>query len=277
MRSADQYARTDQLDEPLLEVLVTRLEARGKHPYFQRMLAEYLGAMQLESAQTVLDIGCGTGVASRALARRPEFTGRVHGIDLSPYLVDVAARLAREEGLDSVDFSVADTRRLDFPPGELDAVIAHTVVSHVDDPLAVLEEAVRVLRPGGVVGIFDGDYASLSFGHPDPANAKANDEAIIDATVTNPRVMRDMPRLLRAAGLTLVASFSYVLAEIGRADFWLPAIASFRRLVPAAGTMTEAAANEVADALVRASDDGVFFGACNYYSYVARVESRISG
>jgi hypothetical protein len=111
--------------------------------------------------------------------------------------------------------------------------------------------------------------ARRGFGHPDPTQAKVNDEAIIAAVVTNPRVMRDMPRLLRAAGLTLVRSLSYVLAEIGSADFWLPAIASFRRLIPAAGTMTEAVANELADALVEASDAGVFFGASNYYSYVA--------
>ena len=268
-RSADPYGRTDELDESLLEILVTRLEARAKHPQFAGMLAHYLGAMRLDTAQAVLDVGCGTGVASRAVARRPEFSGRVTGVDLSPHLTTVAERLVAEEGLDGVGFRTGDSRSLDFASEAFDAVIAHTVVSHVDDPLATIEEAMRVLRPGGVLGIFDGDYASLTFGHADPAEAKANDEAIIDAIVTNPRVMRDMPRLLRAAGLTLVASFSYVLAEIGRADFWLSAIASFRHLVPAAGTLTEAAADELADALVKASDDGVFFGASNYYAYVA--------
>jgi hypothetical protein len=67
-----------------------------------------------------------------------------------------------------------------------------------------------------------------------------------------------------------VASFPYVLAEIGTADFWAPAIASFRRLIPAAGAMSESAANELADNLMKASDEGVFFGASNYYGYVAR-------
>ena len=111
MSSADPYGRTDQLDESLLEVLVTRLEARGKHPLFERMLAEYLDAMQLETAQTVLDMGCGTGVASRALARRPGFTGKVQGVDFSPYLITVATRLAAEQALDRrIDFRVADSR-----------------------------------------------------------------------------------------------------------------------------------------------------------------------
>jgi hypothetical protein len=52
-----------------------------------------------------------------------------------------------------------------------------------------------------MVGIFDGDYASITFGHEDPARGKAYDEAFIDAIVTSPRVMRQMPRLLREAGL----------------------------------------------------------------------------
>jgi ubiquinone/menaquinone biosynthesis C-methylase UbiE len=270
MSPTDPYGRTDKLADSLLEVLVARLEARGKHPFFEKMLTEYLDVMQIDKARSVLDIGCGTGVATRALLRRPGFTGKVIGIDLSPYLVEVATRLAAEEGSGGrVEFRAGDTRSLDVPTGSFDAVIAHTLVSHVDNPLAVLKEAARVMKSGGQIGIFDGDYASLTFGHPDSAQAKAADEAIIDAIVTSPRVMREMPRLLHAAGLTLTASRSYVLAEIGKADFWLPAIASFRRLIPAAGIMTEGAANALADALVKASDEGTFFGASNYYSYVA--------
>lgn len=270
MRPADPYGRTDKLDGSLLDVVVTRLEARGKHPFFERMLTEYLDIMQIDAARSVLDMGCGTGVASRALLRRPGFAGKVTGIDLSPYLAQTAERLAKEEGFGGrVDFHAGDTRSLNLPSGGFDAVIAHTLVSHVDDPLAVIREAARVVKPGGLVGIFDGDYASMTFGHLDPAQAKAADEAIVNAVITSPRVMRQMPRLLHSAGLSLVASRSYVLAEIGKADFWLPAIASFRRLIPAAGTMTESDANALADALVKASDEGVFFGASNYYSYVA--------
>jgi len=270
MSAADPYGRTDKLGDSLLEVVVTRLEARGKHPVFERMLTEYLDVMQIDRARFVLDLGCGTGVATRALLRRRHFTGNVVGIDLSPYLVQVARRLATEDGCgERVEFRAGDTRRLDVPADAFDAVIAHTLVSHVDDPLAVIKEAARVLKPGGLVGIFDGDYASVTFGHPDTAHAQAADEAIINAIITSPRVMREMPRLLRAAGLTLIASRSHVVAEIGKADFWLSALASFRRLIPAAGTMTEEAANALVNGLVRASDEGVFFGASNYYSYVA--------
>jgi hypothetical protein len=73
-----------------------------------------------------------------------------------------------------------------------------------------------------------------------------------------------------AAGLQLITSFSYVLAEVGKSDFWAPAIESFRRLVPKSGIMTEQEADAWAEGLRLDSVAGVFFGASNYYGYVAR-------
>ena len=271
MNSGDPYASTDKLDDSLLQVIVTRLETRGKHPLFEKMLRDYLDAMQIDTAKMVLDIGCGTGVAARAIARRDGFSGRVLGVDLSPALAETAARLAAGEGLATrVEFRTGDSRKLDLPDDGFDAVVAHTLLSHIDDPLAVLRQAARVVRPGGMVGVFDGDYASMTFGHTDAAKGKAYDDAIISGVVTSPRVMRDMPRLLQAAGLQLIASFPYILAEVGKADFWAPAIESFRRLVPKSGVITEEEANAWAEGLRADSAAGVFFGASNYYGYVAR-------
>jgi ubiquinone/menaquinone biosynthesis C-methylase UbiE len=271
MPTFDVYGITNTLPEPILEVIATRLEARGQHPAFQRMLHQYVEAMAIDEATTVLDLGCGTGVAARAIAARSDFAGTVLGIDLSPHLIDAARQLAAADGVsDRVHFQVGDTRSLNLPDGAFDVVVAHTLISHVDDPHAVLAEARRVVTPGGMVGIFDGDYASLTFGQPDPEQGKRDDEAIQQAIITNPRIMRQMPGLLRAAGLSLVQAFPSVVADIGTADFWVPAIESFRRLVPQAGVMDEATINAWADARFQESAAGTFFGASNYYAYVAR-------
>jgi len=271
MGGLDPYRVSDQLDDAFLDVMVTRLETRGKHPFFQKALTEYLDAMIIDAAETVLDMGSGTGVASRAIARRSEFSGKVTGIDLSPYLVRTATSLADEEGLaDRVDFRTGDTRSLDLVNGTFDAVIAHTLVSHVDDPLTVLKEAARVVRPGGMVGIFDGDFASMTFTLPDTEKTRQYDEAIINGIVTSPRVMRMMPRLLREAGLQMVRVFPYVMADVGKADFWLSGVESFRKLAPKSGALTDEEAEQWFTSLVRDSEEEVFFGACNFYSYVAR-------
>jgi ubiquinone/menaquinone biosynthesis C-methylase UbiE len=271
MACIDPFGRTDKLDDNMLAALVTRFEARGKNPRFAKMLGDYLDAMSIDRTARVLDMGCGTGLAARAVACRDDFAGHVTGVDLSPYLVAAARRLATEEKLaEHLEFLAGDARTLNFVDGSFDAVIAHTLLSHVEDPLAVLMEAARVVRPGGMVGVFDGDYASLTFDHADPVKGKAYDEALISALVTNPRVMRQLPRLLRAAGLELVTSASYVLSEIGKADFWASAVDAYRKLVVKAGVMTEHEANAWAAALHGDSDAGIFFGSSNYYAYVAR-------
>jgi hypothetical protein len=61
-----------------------------------------------------------------------------------------------------------------------------------------------------------------------------------------------------------------VVADIGTVDFWIPALESFRRLVPQSGVMDQEAIDAWADARLRESDEGAFFGASNYYAYVAR-------
>ena len=271
MTSFDAYRVTDQLDDGVLDAIATRLEVRGRHPVFVAMMDEYLDAMGIDDAKTVVDLGCGTGVASRRIAGRSGFSGRVTGVDRSPFLIAAATRLAGDEDLAArTHFLVGDTQSLDLDDDGFDAVVAHTLISHVESPAAVLAEAARIAKPGASIGIFDGDYASLTFGNPDPEQGKRDDDAVIAAIVTNPRVMRQLPVLAREAGLELVESFPYVLAEVGKADFWQPAIESFRRIMPTAGAMSEAEANTWADRLLQASESGLFFGASNYYGYVLR-------
>ena len=79
MSPVDPYSMTDRLDDTSIQVVVNRLEARGKQPVFAKMLADYLDAMLIDTAETVLDLGCGTGMVARAIARRRGFSGKVTG------------------------------------------------------------------------------------------------------------------------------------------------------------------------------------------------------
>ncbi|WP_270937487.1 methyltransferase domain-containing protein [Falsiroseomonas oryzae] len=272
LRSPDVYGRTFHLDEQTLGVMAARLEARGRHPFFQQVIADYLAELALEGGARVLDLGCGTGVAARSVARQAALRRPVLAIDISAHLVEAGRHLAEQEGLaDRVEFRVGDAHALRLPEGGFDVVLMHTLISHVADPSAVLAEGRRLLRPGaGRLVVFDGDYASMTFATDARDGGEATDLAVQRGIVAQPRVMRAMPRLLAEAGLELAWSRGYLMADIGRMDFWQAGIASFRVLLPKAGVLPAEEANAFVDALERAAAENRFFGASAFYAYLAR-------
>jgi ubiquinone/menaquinone biosynthesis C-methylase UbiE len=271
MATRDAYCFINDLDASTIEELIARLEFRGKDPTFTQMRDAYLAQLALPPTAHILELGCGTGVVLRALARRTGFSGHLVGVDQSPALIAAARRLAAEEGVDRcIEFQVGDVHHLSVADSSFDAVIAHTLVSHVANPLLVLKEAARVVRLGGSVAIFDGDFASLTFAHPDPAFAKAMDEALVETVFTNPRLMRDLPRLQQQVGLEITATTAYVYAEIGTGSFFAGFAETYAPLVHRAGLLT---ARQVEDWLLeqrRAIEQHTFFAACNFYAYLTR-------
>jgi SAM-dependent methyltransferase len=270
MTARDAMEFINEQDEATLQRFVERLEFRGRDPKFVAYRDAYVAKLALAPMAHVLDLGCGTGVVTRALAGREGFSGRVIGIDQSPTLVACAQRLADDEGVaERTEFRVGDAHALNVADASMDAVVAHTTMSHLTDPLAVLKEAARVLRAGGAFAAFDGDYASWTFGYGDHAIARQMEDALLAAVVSKPRVMRDMPRLLRDAGLQLVDVEAHVYADVGQSTFFLGAAESYAPLVANSGLMPVERVDAWLAELRRASQDGVFFAACNYFAYVA--------
>ncbi|MBV9757457.1 MAG: methyltransferase domain-containing protein [Alphaproteobacteria bacterium] len=271
LRSPDVYGRTFQMDEAALQAIAARLEARGQHPFFRRVIDEYMAELAPESAAAILDLGCGTGVAARAIAQRAGLAAPITAIDISAPFIAMAQRLAADEGVGArIDFRTGDAHGLGLPDGGFDVVLMHTLISHVADPASVLAEAHRLLRGSGRLVVFDGDYASLTFATDAPDAGEATDRAVQATVVANPRVMRRMPALLADAGFDLLWSRGYLAADIGRADFFAPSVASYRVLLPRAGAMSAADAAAFADRLEQASAQNRFFAASNFYAYIAR-------
>lgn len=275
MPKMDVYGRAHELDAATVDAIAARLEARRENAPYMHMLHDYLDEIDLGSARAVLALGAGTGVEVRELVRRPGFSGHVTAIEISERLVESGRLLADEEGVaDRINWQVGDAQALELPDAGFDLVTAHTLISHVDEPVRVIEEARRVLRPGGTLVVFDGDYATLTFGTEDPEVGRNWDECIIRTVVANPRVMRSLPRILRRLGLPLVSGRAYALNEIGKADFFLGALQSFQVLLPKAGAATaEDVEAFVADQL-RASEEGTFFAGYNMVTCIARRPDR---
>lgn len=271
MSAQDIYRYINALDDATLQRIIERLEFRGQDVTFRGWLEAYLQQLAMPSSAQVLVLGCGTGVEVRCLAGQPDFSGRVVGIDHSPVLLEAARCFAAQEGVQQqVAFEVGDVHQLDFADGTFDVVIAHTVLSHVADPLAVLQEAARVAKSQGQLAIFDGDYASWTFAYSDPVFARMMDEAIVDSIVNNPRVMRTLPRLLSQAGWTLQAATPHLLAEIGQGSFFLSAAETYGPLPAKAGLLSAKQVDIWLAEQRRNHAEGTFFAAGNYYTYLAR-------
>ena len=201
----DIFRLAPTMDAEVLQAIAARLEFRGTDDGYARLSQAYFTRLPLTDAQRILALGCGTGIEVSALKRLTASTTAIVGIDHSAALIDTARRLTADEGLaDNVTYHVGDAHHTPYDDDEFDIVTLHTVISHVDDPHQVLREARRIVRPGGTVAVFDGDYASLTFAYPDHLMAKTIEEKLIQLIVANPRIMRDMPRSVAEAGLDLV-------------------------------------------------------------------------
>jgi SAM-dependent methyltransferase len=121
---------------------------------------------QLRPGQSLLDVGCGPGTITADLATLVA-PGRVTAVDESPAALGEAARATAKRAVDNVEFAVADVLELTFPDDTFDVVHAHQVLQHVTDPVRALGEMRRVCRPGGVIGVRDGDYAAMTW-YPQP-------------------------------------------------------------------------------------------------------------
>lgn len=109
-------------------------------------------ALHLVPAITVADLGAGEGLLSQLLARRAE---QVWCIDNSPRMVEVGTELAQKNGLANLAYKLGDIEQVPLPDQSVDLAILSQALHHAQHPQRAVEEAYRILRPGGQVLILD--------------------------------------------------------------------------------------------------------------------------
>lgn len=116
---------------------------------------------KLRSGDQVLDVGCGSGVATREAARCVRPSGYVLGIDLSAGMIAIAKSV---KTADPVEYRAMDAEALLLPDQSFDAVISLCAVLHFPAIATALSEMYRVLRPGGRLVVSFGDGRPLALG-----------------------------------------------------------------------------------------------------------------
>ena len=116
----------------------------------------------LKPGMRILDVGCGPGSISISFARCfPYIT--IVGIDIDQGQITQARDAARHQGLDNIEFHVADVYALPFESESFDAIFAHTLFMHLAKPKAALQDLFRVIKSHGIIGIREGISGFESF------------------------------------------------------------------------------------------------------------------
>jgi SAM-dependent methyltransferase len=179
----------------------------------------------LRAGQSLLDIGCGPGTITLDLARLVA-PGPVVGLDASEDVVEQARTHAAEAGadVDNLRFEVGDLYGLRYDDASFDVIHAHQVLQHLTDPVAALVELRRVLRPGGVTAVREGDFGSFAWA---PADAVLDRWMELYMAITtrnghNALIGRDLLATAHQAGFSdvTVSSSTWTYADPESRAWW---------------------------------------------------------
>jgi ubiquinone/menaquinone biosynthesis C-methylase UbiE len=116
------------------------------------LTARFVDAVDAGPNTTILDVACGPGIVTAALAAKAR---AVVAFDLTPEMLLQARDRCAKAGLTNVTFEQGNATALPFPDNNFDGVVTRLSVHHFDTPRLVLNEMFRVLRPGGKLVLAD--------------------------------------------------------------------------------------------------------------------------
>jgi 2-polyprenyl-3-methyl-5-hydroxy-6-metoxy-1,4-benzoquinol methylase len=264
---ADLFQFIDNIDADKQAMVIKRLEDRAQMPKFAAIRENYFDKIGLPVTGRIHELGCGTGAVCRAIASRPGFRGTVVGSDLSASLIETAKDITAKSGLKNIEYYQADGQGSDVHHGQYDLVLAHTVISHVADPVAFLREAIRLARLGGQIILHDGDYASMTFSTHTPELDLKMPGLILQAVVANLYVMREIPHLLRQLNVKITHAIADVVLEIGNGEYFPSLAKSYGPIAVSAGFAVQSDFDSWSEAIDRALSENRFFGSCNFVTY----------
>jgi ubiquinone/menaquinone biosynthesis C-methylase UbiE len=194
-RQLGAFANVDETDSDDFIARLDQMQALDAFRAYKRITFDL---MRLAAGMKAADVGCGTGEDARALADITGVGGEVIGIDLSEAMI--AQAYARHPNVPGLRFACAPSDSLGLPDDCLDGIRADRVLIHVPDPVATLDEMIRVTRSGGRIVVSEPDMPGFWVASDDYATTELVVKAIANSCVT-PFLPRDLWAIFCDRGL----------------------------------------------------------------------------
>jgi len=168
----------------------------------------------LQPDEVVLDLGSGAGLECILAARKVGPGGRAIGLDMTPEMLKLARRNAKQAGVTNVEFNWGEIEDIPLPDGAVDVIISNCVINLSPDKDAVFAQAYRVLRPGGRLDVSD---IVLDGKLPQPIrDSMAAWAGCVAGALPEPEYLDKV----RAAGFTDVEVLSREYVQISQVSDW---------------------------------------------------------
>jgi ubiquinone/menaquinone biosynthesis C-methylase UbiE len=209
------------------------------------LTARFLAATHADAGTAALDLACGPGIVTAALAKVAQ---TVVAFDLTPEMLKRAAHRCRAAGLSNVTFRQGDAAALPFADGTFDRVVTRLSIHHFTDPARVLAEIHRVTRAGGRLVL--GDIVSSE--DVEEAGLHNAIETLRDPSHVRMLPASELTALVRQAGFAVVEQTTW---EQPRAfDEWAAIVADPARTAPIRTVAASLARAGIAAGIALAAD-----------------------
>ena len=267
----DLITRIGEQPREVLDTIAKSMNVRASEPAMQAICARYMAQIVLPQGARVLEVGCGNGAATKLIMQHVG-PAQLVGIDPSFVFIDMAREAFAGEP--RVSFALGDAVATGQADASFDLVIAHTVYSHLADPEGALAEARRVLRPGGQLVIFDGDFATITVALFDGDPLQSAVAAVLRHMMHAPYIMRRLPPLVTAAGFRVQSVEPHGYVQTTTPDYLLTLLSRGTNAAARAGDIGQELVDGFSQEARRRVANGTFYGAILFLSLAARKDGK---
>jgi ubiquinone/menaquinone biosynthesis C-methylase UbiE len=177
----------------------------------------FLRRAGISAGMRVLELGCGVGEVTLMVARLIGPHGTLRSLDLDEHAVESTKSRLKSASHRHVQVEVANV--LSFEPAHsFDAVIGRHILIHLADPLPVLQKAVAITHPGGLIAFQEFDFRTVPRGYPEMPLMFSCQDLIVgffQRAVPNPDIGAKLPWLMQQAGLPAPKAFCEACVDGG--------------------------------------------------------------